>query len=80
MAHFLTSKSKYLDMPWPDPTVCQNLPDPDQDTAVDEQNCHCFYHCVGQTIHGHECCQPGLAFNPETLTCDWSFNVSNCDI
>ena len=68
------------DMPWPDPDVCQDLSDPDQESTPDPQNCECFYHCVGQMVHGHECCQPGLAFNPETLTCDWPFNVPSCNI
>ena len=67
-------------MPWPYPDICQNLPDPDQDATPDPHNCQCFYHCVSEMIHGHECCQPGLAFNPETLTCDWAYNVPNCNI
>ena len=44
------------------------------------QNCQCVYQCAGGEIQGHECCPPGLVFNPDALVCDWPFNVPDCDI
>ena len=66
-------------MPWPGPNYCEDVLSPEQDTIQDPDDCHCFFLCDSLQIHGHECCQSGLAFNPDILTCDWPFNVPNCD-
>ena len=66
-------------MPWPDDNDCKDVTDPMQSVVADSKNCHCFYDCAGGQIMGHECCDPGLAFNPSLLACDWSENVENCD-
>ena len=51
------------------------------DTTADPNDCNCFYHCTLQdTIAGHECCAPGLYYNPIIRTCDWPYNVPNCDV
>ena len=50
------------------------------DTTTDPNDCHCYYHCTSQdTIAGHECCPPGLAYNPAIEICDWPANVPNCE-
>ena len=49
------------------------------DTTADPNDCHCYYHCTSQdTVAGHECCSPGLAYNPVVETCDWEYNVPDC--
>lgn len=65
-------------MPWPGPNVCEGVPET-EDTTADPENCHCFYQCSYEEIHGHECCEPGLAYNPVLNICDWAVNVPNCD-
>lgn len=65
-------------MPWPSPNHCEDLTDPNQDIIADPNDCQCFYFCDHQQIHGHECCSPPLVFNPESLTCDFAFNVPDC--
>ena len=67
-------------MPWPGPNVCDDVTNPNQNDAADPENCQCFYQCAGGEIQGHECCPPGLVFNPDALVCDWPFNVPDCDI
>merc|ERR1711962_621978 len=69
----------YTPIPWPEDNDCKDVTDPMQDVAPDSENCHCFYECAGGQVMGHECCAPGLAFNPSLLACDWSENVENCD-
>ena len=66
-------------MPWPGPNYCENVNDPKQHIVADPNDCHCFYDCADSQIYGHECCAPGLAFNPTISNCDWSWNVENCD-
>ena len=69
-------------MPWPDDNPCEghNESNPDVDTVPDEKDCHCFYHCSEQdTVLGHNCCAPGLAYNPETDVCDWEEDVPSCN-
>ena len=65
-------------MPWPGPNYCQDV-DYYQDVVPDPEDCHCFYHCAQNTIHGHECCDTGLAFDPNLLLCNWAYNIPNCD-
>ena len=67
-------------MPWPGPNVCDGETNPDQNDAPDPENCQCFYKCDAGEIHGHECCPPGLVFNPDILVCDWPYNVPDCHI
>lgn len=53
---------------------------PNQATIADPDDCHCFYHCDQSNVQGDkECCDAGLAFNPDLLVCDWAFNIENCD-
>ena len=49
-------------MPWPH-NYCKDVPGA-MDVTEDLQNCHCFYYCNNHEVAGHECCKPGLAFNP----------------
>lgn len=67
-------------MPWPGPNVCDGETNPNQNDAPDPENCKCFYKCDAGEIHGHECCPPGLVFNPDILVCDWPYNVPDCHI
>ena len=66
-------------MPWPGDNYCKDVTDPLQNVVADPEDCHCFYNCAGSQVQGHECCAPGLAFNPILLNCDWAFNVENCE-
>ena len=66
-------------MPWPEDNYCQDVTDPMQDIVADPNDCHCFYHCSGSQVQGHECCAPGLGFNPSLMICDWTYNIENCE-
>ena len=65
-------------MPWPCQDCCSDVTDPNQDVIDDPDNCQCYYLCAGANVQGHECCAPGLVFNPELMICDWPFNVPDC--
>ena len=54
------------------------MTDPNQSTAADPEDCHCFYDCAGQVAMEHHCCADGLAFDPVLLVCDWEANIENC--
>merc|ERR1712156_664791 len=69
----------YTPMPWPGDNYCKDVTDPLQNVVADPEDCHCFYNCAGSQVQGHECCAPGLAFNPSLLNCDWAYNVENCE-
>lgn len=45
------------------------------------KDCSVFYVCSkfrGQWVVVVEHCAPGTVFNPESLTCDWPYNVPSC--
>ena len=63
-------------MPWPG-DYCDGVTQ-DADLVADPNDCHCFYQCSYEHIQGHKCCNPGLAFNVVTGTCDWEYNVPDC--
>ena len=64
-------------MPWPGPNYCEDVTD-DQNTTQDPDSCYCFYHCSAEMVMGHECCAPGLVYNPALQNCDWPYNVPEC--
>ena len=68
-------------MPWPE-NFCEGHSGDGtlMDTVPDPYDCVCFYHCNNQDeVSGHDCCQPGLAYDPSTGTCDWIYNIEGCD-
>jgi len=73
-AHF--DKCPATPMPWPG-KYCKDVYG-DNDIVADPENCHCYFLCDNQEVHGHVCCAPGLAFNPKLAACDWAYNVPDC--
>lgn len=68
-------------MPWPNQGPCEghSSSGSDSDTVADPNDCTCFYKCSEEdNIAGTGCCLPGLGFNPETLICDWLYNLPDC--
>merc|ERR1712109_9146 len=61
-----------------DVNPCEGVTDPNQSTAADPEDCHCFYDCAGEVAMEHHCCADGLAFDPVLLVCDWEANIENC--
>jgi hypothetical protein len=49
----------------------------------DPSDCHAYFMCqdlgMGQWEVKHFDCGPGLAYNPEIQTCDWTENVPGCE-
>merc|ERR1711970_301743 len=62
-----------------DVNPCEDVTDPNQSTAADPEDCHCFYDCAGEVAMEHHCCAEGLAFDPVLLVCDWEANIDNCN-
>eukprot|EP00095_Tigriopus_kingsejongensis_P000591 maker-scaffold95_size379157-snap-gene-0.24 protein:Tk00591 transcript:maker-scaffold95_size379157-snap-gene-0.24-mRNA-1 annotation:"hypothetical protein ASPNIDRAFT_182707" len=70
------------EMPGPDENPCEGHGSSGAlaDTEPDSEDCHCFYHCNSlDEVSGHDCCQPGLGFNPDIPGCDWEANVPQCN-
>ena len=66
-------------MPWPLWNYCKDVTDPKQDVVADPNDCHCFYFCAFSQIQGRDCCDPGEAFDSSLLSCDWNYNVDDCN-
>merc|ERR1711973_899227 len=63
----------------PAPTVCDGIACDHGDDFYPEGECEpCFCRCVGGA-HFEYCCSPGLAFNPATNECDWTYNIDACE-
>ena len=75
---FIYKHTAETPMPWPK-NYCKDVPIGAMDVIADPEDCHCFFHCNNHEVAGHECCKPGLAFNPVLKACDWAYNVPSCD-